>query len=377
MNIRVVALTIAAFVVGLVELIIGGILPQIANDLNITIAHAGFLITVFSIVFAISGPLLLTATSKFERKKLLLIALIFFFIGTLISFWGPNYFVLMLSRVVSAASGSLIIVLALTLSVKVVARAIGLVSMGISSAIVIGIPIGVIISDLWSWRIVFLIAAILTIFSFIVIMLYIERTPADRIITLKEQWRAVKQIKIASAHIMMMLAIGGHYIIYAYLTPYLEQFFNLNAAAISAIYFVFGFSAIAGGYVGGLLADKINPRRAIIVIISTFFVTLICISLTQNSFYIFIPLMILWGCMSWAISPPQQAYLIATDPKTGDIQQSIHNSALQVGIAGGSAIGGLLINYTNSAAVNTWVASGVMLIALCLAIFSITRKTAI
>lgn len=379
MNIRVIALTIAAFVVGLVELIIGGILPQIADDLHITIAHAGLLITIFSIVFAISGPLLLTATSKIERKKLLLTALIVFFIGTVISFWGPNYFVLMLSRVVGAASGSLIIVLALTLSIKVVApeyqaRAIGLVSMGISSAIVIGIPIGVIVSDLWSWRIVFLIAAILTIISFIIVMLFIEHSPAGKVITLKEQWLAIKQIKIASAHTMIMFAIGGHYIIYAYLTPYLQQFYALTAGAISAVYFAFGFSAIAGGYLGGLLADKINPRRAIIVIISIFLVTLICISMTDNNLYTFIPLMIVWGCMSWAISPPQQAYLIATDPKTGDIQQSIHNSALQIGIAGGSALGGLLITCTDSVAMNTWAASIVMLIALCLAIFSITRK---
>jgi len=381
MNIRVIALTVAAFVVGLVELIIGGILPQIAADLDITIAQAGLLITIFSIVFAISGPLLLTTTSKFERKKLLLISLVVFFVGTIISFWGPNYSVLMLSRAVSAASGSLIIVLALTLSVKVVephyqARAIGLVSMGISSSIVIGIPIGVIISDLWSWRIVFLIAAILTIFSFIIVMLYIEHTPSGKVITLKEQWQAIKGVKIASAHIMMMFAIGGHYIIYAYLTPYLNQFYNLNAPAISMIYFLFGFAAIAGGYLGGLLADKINPRRAIIVIISVFLLALFCISISKHTLYLFIPLMIIWGCMSWAVSPPQQAYLITTDRKNGDIQQSIHNSALQIGIAGGSAIGGLLITYTDTVAFNTWAATAVMLIALCLAIFSITRKIA-
>lgn len=72
MNIKVIALTISAFVVGLVELIIGGILPQIADDLNITIAKAGMLITIFSLVYAVTGPLLLTLTSRIERKSLCL-----------------------------------------------------------------------------------------------------------------------------------------------------------------------------------------------------------------------------------------------------------------------------------------------------------------
>lgn len=66
MNIKVIALTISAFVVGLIELIIGGILPQIADDLHISIAKAGFLITVFSLIFAIAGPLLLSLTSKYK-----------------------------------------------------------------------------------------------------------------------------------------------------------------------------------------------------------------------------------------------------------------------------------------------------------------------
>ncbi|URN96387.1 MAG: MFS transporter [Candidatus Pristimantibacillus lignocellulolyticus] len=378
MNIKVIALTIAAFVVGLVELIIGGILPQISEDLNVSISSAGLLITVFSLVFAIAGPLLLSATSKIERKKLLLISLTIFFVGTMIAFLAPNYFILLIARIVNAASGSLVIVLALTLSIKVVsenyrARAIGFVSMGISSSIVIGIPVGVLISDFWSWRIIFLIASILTVIAFFIIVLFIEKVPGGKVITIREQFLAIKQIKIASGHLMMMFAIGGHYLFYAYLTPYVQQYYGLNASQVSMIYFVFGFSAIAGGFLGGILSDKINPRRAVVTIVATFLVTLLLISLTRDNFYLFIPLLIIWGIMSWAVSPPQQAYLIQTSPKTGDIQQSIHNSALQFGIAGGSALGGFLIDFTDDVTTNSWAACFVMAIALGLAIFSTTR----
>src|SRR5690625_1491534 len=78
-NFRVYILATATVIVGLVELIVGGILPVIATDLNISIGSAGQLITVFALVYAISGPVLLSLTAKVERKKLYLISLFVFF----------------------------------------------------------------------------------------------------------------------------------------------------------------------------------------------------------------------------------------------------------------------------------------------------------
>ena len=72
LNFRVYILAIAAFVVGTVELIIGGTLDLVANDLGVSISAAGQLITIFSVVFALSGPVLLALTGKFERKHCML-----------------------------------------------------------------------------------------------------------------------------------------------------------------------------------------------------------------------------------------------------------------------------------------------------------------
>ena len=139
LNFRVYILAIAAFVVGTVELIIGGTLDLVANDLGVSISAAGQLITIFSVVFALSGPVLLALTGKFERKTLYVGALSIFLIGNIISAFSVNYGMLMFSRVICAASGSLIIALSVTLASSVVApqfraRAIGIIFMGISIA---------------------------------------------------------------------------------------------------------------------------------------------------------------------------------------------------------------------------------------------------
>src|SRR5690625_5084875 len=120
MDKRVYLLTIVAFIVGMVELIIGGILDLVATDLNVSLGKAGLLITIFSLVFAVSAPILLVVTAKVERKKLSLLSLFIFFIGNIIAIFSPSFSVLMIARIISAASGSLLIVLCITIASSIV-----------------------------------------------------------------------------------------------------------------------------------------------------------------------------------------------------------------------------------------------------------------
>ncbi|GJM81107.1 hypothetical protein HMSSN139_36030 [Paenibacillus sp. HMSSN-139] len=85
MDKRIWILAIASFVVGTVELVIAGIIDMIAQDLNVSVGTAGQLITVYSLVFAFGSPILITLTSKVERRKLLTAAMFVFFVGNMIS----------------------------------------------------------------------------------------------------------------------------------------------------------------------------------------------------------------------------------------------------------------------------------------------------
>lgn len=138
MNLKVYILALSTVAVGLVELIVGGILPTIADDFNISLGTAGQLITVFALIYAIAGPVLLVLTSKIERKKLYLATLFIFFIGNIMTYFSPDFTFMMIARVLTATSTALIVVLSLTIAVKVVvptqqAKALGLIYMGISS----------------------------------------------------------------------------------------------------------------------------------------------------------------------------------------------------------------------------------------------------
>src|SRR5690625_3960733 len=205
MDKRVYLLTTIAFVVGMAELIIGGILDLVAKDLQITISQAGLAITIFALVFAISAPILLLVCSKIERKRLTLIGLIVFFVGNIIAIGSYNFEMLIVSRIVSAASGSLVVVLCINLASRIVeqayrGRAIGLVVMGTSASLVLGLPIGVLLGNLFQWRTPFILIAILTICLIIGVSLFMVKVNTQKAIPLTKQISTLINSRLLFAH---------------------------------------------------------------------------------------------------------------------------------------------------------------------------------
>ncbi|WP_040949859.1 MFS transporter [Gorillibacterium massiliense] len=378
MKAKIMVLILTTFTVGLVELIIGGLMPMIAEDLHVSVSTAGQLITVYALVYAIAGPVLLAATARTGRKRLYMWSMLVFVVGTLTAFLAPTYSVLFLSRMITAASGSLIVTLSMTLAVKIVpkdyqARVIGLLSMGISSSIVLGVPMGVLLGNSFGWRILFLIIALVTVFAMIAVAFFLPEIPQEQSVPLRAQLKTLRNGKIMSAHLVTALTLAGHYTLYAYFTPFVETTMHLAPVWISAAYFVFGLSAVAGGMIGGIMADKMGTNRSIPLVIAVFIGTMFILPYSTQNFYLFTVVLVVWGILSWALTPAQQSYLIQNAPETSDIHQSFNFSALQLGIAVGSAFGGIVIQRADSYTANAWAGGFLIVLALLSAIYSLSR----
>lgn len=380
MNVKVYILAMAAVTVGSVELIVGGILPIIAEAMQVGTGTAGQLITVFALVYAVSGPVLLSLTAKYERKKLYLLSLLLFSLGNVLTFISPDFTWMMIARVITASSASLVIVLSLTITPKLVepayrARALGVIFMGISSSLVLGVPIGIVLTNLIGWRFVFLVIALLTVGAMGLVIKFIEPIENEEILPLRMQIKALGNFKIGSAHLAMMFMLAGHYTLYAYFTPFLQTTMGLNQSWISITYFIFGVAAVSGGAIGGTLADKIGVQKTILFVIGTFAVVLFLLPYATFSYPFFLVVMVIWGAFSWGLAPPQQEYILQTDPETAGIHQSFNNSALQVGIALGSGIGGFALERVNSVTATAQIGAGVVVISFLCATISFSLRS--
>ncbi|SNZ17513.1 MFS transporter, DHA1 family, purine base/nucleoside efflux pump [Terribacillus aidingensis] len=376
MNFRVFILAISVISVGLVELIVGGILPTIADDLSVSIGQAGQLITVFALVYALSGPILYTLTANMERKKLLLLTLGIFVLGNVITYISPSFLFVMIARVLTAMSTALIIVLSLTIAAKIVqpqhrAKAIGLIYMGISSSLVLGVPIGIIVSDAFGWRMLFLFIGLMALLSMVLIAFTLERIEVEQVQSLKSQLKALRNKKMLTAHLTMLFMLAGHYTIYAYFTPFLESELGLNTQWISICYFIFGIAAVGGGAFGGSLADRFGSKVSIILVVASFAVILFALPFSTVSFPLFIVGMVIWAALSWSLAPPLQNYIVETDSESAGIHQSFNNSALQIGISLGSLVGGIVNGATHSMQTTAHVGSLLVIISLAFGVWSL------
>jgi MFS transporter, DHA1 family, purine base/nucleoside efflux pump len=376
LNFRVFILAISVISVGLVELIVGGILPTIANDLHVSIGQAGQLITVFALVYALSGPILYTLTANIERKKLLLLTLGIFVLGNVITYMSPSFLFVMIARVLTAMSTALIIVLSLTIAAKIVqpkhrAKAIGLIYMGISSSLVLGVPIGIIVSDAFGWRMLFLFIGLMALLSMVLIAFTLERIEVEQVQSLKSQLKALRNKKMLTAHLTMLFMLAGHYTIYAYFTPFLESELGLHTQWISICYFIFGIAAVGGGAFGGSLADRFGSKVSIILVVASFAVILFALPFSTVSFPLFIVVMVIWAALSWSLAPPLQNYIVETDSESAGIHQSFNNSALQIGISLGSLVGGIVNGATHSMQTTAHVGSLLVIISLAFGVWSL------
>ena len=349
MDKRIYFLMIISFVIGMVELIISGILDIIAEDLNVSIGKAGLLITVFAFTFAVASPILLVMTAKIERKMLTLVYLYIFLMGCIVTVFAPTFSILFIGRIILAISGALLIILCLVMAPSLVGeqykgRAIGIVSVGVSASLVLGVPIGLLIGNSYGWRAPFVLITVLTALSIIGVHVLMGRIEPKTQIPLRQQLSAFKNHKITLGLTTTFLYMTGHSIMYAYFKPYLEATTDFNANWISVIYFIFGFAAVCGGGIGGLMADLWGSSKTMVMALVVFSALFFVFPYTTDFSPAFFIIIIVWGILSWAISPAMQSYLIEIAPESSEIQQSLNNSALHLGVAVGSAIGAGIVD---------------------------------
>jgi DHA1 family putative efflux transporter-like MFS transporter len=371
---KIYLLAAVSFLVGTSEFIIAGILDTVARDVNVSVSAAGQLITVFSLAYAFGTPFLIAFTARMEQRKLLLYALGVFLIGNIIAVVLPGFEFLIVSRVILALSTGVFVVTAFTVATKMTppekqGSAIATLVMGFSTSLIIGVPLGRVIASAYDWRLIFGGIGVLGILAMIVIFLVIPRSNGDEPVPLRRQLAFIKQPKITAALLISFFWISGYSIVYTYISPFLLSVTGMNSKTVSIALFAFGIASLFGSKLGGYSTDRWGFPRTLVGGMVLHALALILLTLSAQSPVLVFLLLMFWAFSAWSSGPTQQYHLMTLAPEASGIMLSMNTSVIQLAMAAGAGIGGVVVEQASLASISWIGAAGVAVAATIAAVY--------
>jgi DHA1 family putative efflux transporter-like MFS transporter len=365
-------LALAIFLIGTIEYIITGVIDMMAVDIGVSTSEVGLFVTVFALSAAIIAPILIALTINMDRKKLLLITLGIFIASNALMLTSLSYETVLWVRIIQGASGGITTVVAMAVATRLVepekrGNAIGIILMGLSSSLVLGVPIGTFFSELFGWRLLFIFIGLLSLLPWVIIYKKVPSIKEEEKVTLKMQLAILGNPKILTALVITLLYIGGYATLFTYITPFLQATSQLSITQISGILFLAGVCSFIGSKMGGQLADAKGSKFTIILGLLLQGITLLLFAVAGVNLVVLIIVLMIFMLATWSISPAQQLYLVTLAPQNPDIALSVNTSFIQFGFALGSGLGGFVISQTSVQYLN-WVGLAAVALSLLLAL---------
>lgn len=370
LNYRLALLALGTFALGTDGFVIAGILPVIAHSLAVSVAQAGQLISVFALIYAVGGPVLATLTGKVTRRRLLLSALVVFALANGWAAVSPDYWSLLAARMVAAAGAALYTPTAAAMAAAMAApekrgRALALVAAGLSTATVLGVPLGTWIGFSWGWRYTFALVAILAVVAGLGILAFLPEVAAAKPVDLRTRLSSLGRPAILTGLVFVVLSFTGGFTVYTYIALLLHSLTHLGGGGISIVLLVFGLAGMAGTWLGGHGTDTWGP----VPILAAGSGLLVVVFLTMPWTFVWLPGAVVatavWGIAGWTIPPAQQHRLIALMPENPGVVLSLNASALYVGIGLGAVLGSLVIRYVHQPLPDlAWASMGCEILAV-------------
>lgn len=325
-----------------------GLLLPVAEDLSLSEAGAGWMMTSYALGYAVLSPILVSATGAIGRRRILALDVAIFAIAALICALAPNPSVLFAARVLAAGGAGIVTPVAASVAAGLSppdrqARALALVFSGMTLAQVVGVPAGGWIAYTFGWRSAFLAVVVLALPALWLIWTRVPAGLSFAPVSLGDLRRVLRngiQMLAVGFTAVLMAAI---YIVYTYLGPLLNQTLGYERDGIAVALVVFGIGAVLGNLAGGALTDRIGPSRTLGILCLSQMAILPVFSFLPLPEATVMALLLLWALFGFSFMAAQQVRLIALDPAQAPVFLALNAAGIYVGAAVGSAIGGAVI----------------------------------
>lgn len=364
---RVLAFSLSAFIFNTTEFVPVALLSDIAASFQMETATTGLMITVYAwVVFLFSLPLMLL-TAKMERKSLLIKLFILFIASHILSVFAWNFWVLLISRIGIAFAHAVFWSITASLVIRVAPKdkkqqALGLLALGSSLAMILGLPLGRMIGQMLDWRSTFAVIGVIAFIVMLVMWKLLPHLPSQNAGSLSSLPILFKRPMLVGIYFLVAVIISGHFTGYSYIEPFVMNISRISPEMATVVLLVFGLAGILASMLFGRLYAK-SPRIFIssaILLIS--FMQLLLLPLGHYEWVLF-PLVFIWGVGITAVSIALQMKVLQLAPDATDVATAIYSGIYNIGIGSGALIGSVVMNKIGLAEIG-FVGGGLALIGL-------------
>ncbi|MGG1440737.1 MFS transporter [Brevibacillus laterosporus] len=350
-TLALLALAISAFAIGTTEFISVGLLPLIADDLNISVSTSALTVTLYALGVTFGAPILTSLTSSIPRKSLLFWIMLVFIIGNTLAATANGIVILLIARIISAFSHGVFMSIGSTIAADLVpenrrASAIAVMFSGLTVATVTGVPLGTFIGQQLGWRAAFIGIVVIGILAFITNMILIPsdlrkgtKTP------LREQLKLVTNGRLLLAFIITAIGYGGTFVVFTYLSPLLHDITGFKETTVAIILLGYGIAIAIGNVIGGKAANR-NPISALFYMFTIQFIVLFILTFTAPFKAAGLVTIFFMGLLAFMNVPGLQVYVVMLAeryaPKAVDVASAMNIAAFNAGIAIGAYLGGIV-----------------------------------
>lgn len=346
-NLLVFILTVGVFGIINTEMGVVGILPLIAETFGVTVPTAGWVVSAFALVVAISGPIMPLLFSGINRKKVMLIALGIFVLSNIVSILTTNFTVILIARIIPAIFHPIYVSMAFSVAATSVSKeqapkAVSRIFIGVSAGMVLGIPVTSLIASETSFSIAMLFFAIVNAMVFIATIFLIPSIPVKERLSYGTQLSVLKKPIIWNSLIAVTFINGAMFGFFSFMSDFLKNITQLDFKVISMMLFIYGGANIIGNLIAGKLLVKI-PSKCIKTIPFAMVVVYVALFLMGEYFLVMGGIILILGILAGIASNNCQYMITHAAPEAPDFANGLFLTSTNLGTAVGTAFCGMFI----------------------------------
>ncbi|MFG2118369.1 MFS transporter [Streptomyces sp. NPDC048710] len=348
MPLALLALAVGAFGIGTTEFVMMGLLPDVADDLHISIPTAGHLVSAYALGVVIGAPLLAALTARMSRRTVLIGLMALFVAGNALSAFAPGYDSLLAARFLSGLPHGAFFGVGAVVATNMVAperkaRSVSLMFLGLTVANIAGVPVATLMGQHLGWRATFLGVSAIGLAAIASLALLIPRDRAAAPTTgLRGELAALRSLPVWLALGTTVAGFGALFAAYSYVTPMLTDSAGFAEGSVTVLLALFGVGATAGNLLGGRLADQ-SMRGTLFGGLASLVAVLLLFPLLMRAEWSAALAVALLGMAAFVTGSPLQLMVMEKAAAAPSLASSANQAAFNLANAGGAWIGGLAL----------------------------------